>query len=100
MTELGLTPSQTAGPYLRIGLLEQLITTALVDPDDPRAIRIRGRLTDAAGDGCPTAWSRSGRQTPQAAIGTRPTIVRTSRSRTASAASAAPGRRTTEGSSS
>ena len=53
MTELGLTPSQTAGPYLRIGLLEQLITTALVDPDDPRAIRIRGRLTDAAGDGVP-----------------------------------------------
>ena len=50
MTELGLTPSQTAGPYLRIGLLRNLITTELVDPGDPRAIRIRGRLTDAAGE--------------------------------------------------
>jgi protocatechuate 3,4-dioxygenase, alpha subunit len=53
MTELGLTPSQTAGPYLRIGLLRELITTELVDPGDPRAIRIRGRLTDGAGDGVP-----------------------------------------------
>jgi protocatechuate 3,4-dioxygenase alpha subunit len=53
MTELGLTPSQTAGPYLRIGLLRQLITPQLVDPADPRAIRIRGRLTDGAGEGVP-----------------------------------------------
>ena len=40
MTEaLGLTPSQTAGPYLSIGLLRELVPTALVDPGDPRAIR-------------------------------------------------------------
>ena len=52
MTEaLGLTPSQTMGPYGSIGLLRDLTTTELVDPGDPRAIRIRGRLLDAAGDG-------------------------------------------------
>jgi len=54
MTEtLGLTPSQTVGPYLRIGLLRSLIGPNLVDPSDPRAIRIRGRLLDGAGDGVP-----------------------------------------------
>lgn len=53
MTELEVTPSQTAGPYLRIGLLRALVTPQVVDPGDPRAIRIRGRLTDAAGDGVP-----------------------------------------------
>jgi protocatechuate 3,4-dioxygenase, alpha subunit len=54
MTEmLGLTPSQTAGPYLSIGLLRELVPTALVGPDDPRAVRIRGRLLDGAGEGVP-----------------------------------------------
>ena len=53
MTELGITPAQTAGPYLRIGLLRNILTPNVVDPSDPRAIRIRGRLTDAAGDGVP-----------------------------------------------
>jgi protocatechuate 3,4-dioxygenase alpha subunit len=47
---LGLTPSQTAGPYLSIGLLRELVPTALVDPGDPRAVRIHGRLLDGAGD--------------------------------------------------
>jgi protocatechuate 3,4-dioxygenase, alpha subunit len=52
MTEaLGLTPSQTAGPYLSIGLLRDLVPTALVDRDDPGAIRIRGLLVDGAGEG-------------------------------------------------
>jgi protocatechuate 3,4-dioxygenase alpha subunit len=51
MTELGITPAQTAGPYLRIGLLRKLIGPEVVDPADPRAIEIRGRLTDGAGDG-------------------------------------------------
>jgi protocatechuate 3,4-dioxygenase alpha subunit len=46
----GLTPSQTAGPYLSIGLLRELVPAALVDPGDPRAIRIHGRLLDGAGD--------------------------------------------------
>ena len=53
MTELPITPSQTAGPYLRIGLLRNLIGFEVVDPGDPRAIVIRGRLTDGAGDGVP-----------------------------------------------
>jgi protocatechuate 3,4-dioxygenase, alpha subunit len=52
MTEaLGLTPSQTAGPYLSIGLLRDLVPTVLVEPGDPRAIRIHGHLLDGAGDG-------------------------------------------------
>jgi protocatechuate 3,4-dioxygenase, alpha subunit len=52
MTEaLGLTPSQTAGPYLSIGLLRDLVPSALVDSAAPGAIRIRGRLLDGAGDG-------------------------------------------------
>ena len=54
MTELlGLTPSQTAGPYLAIGLLRNLVPGVLVDAADPRAIRIRGHLLDGAGEGVP-----------------------------------------------
>jgi len=52
-TELGLTPSQTVGPYLSIGLLGSLITPNLVDPDDPRVIRVHGTLLDGAGDAVP-----------------------------------------------
>lgn len=48
---LGLTPSQTVGPYLRIGLLHDFITPNTVDPSDPRAIRIRGQLVDGEGNG-------------------------------------------------
>jgi len=50
---LGLTPSQTAGPYLSIGLLRELVPTALAAPGDPAAIRIHGRLLDGAGEGVP-----------------------------------------------
>ena len=53
MTELGLTPSQTVGPYLGIGLLGGPTTNRLVDESDPRAIRIRGVLVDGAGDPVP-----------------------------------------------
>lgn len=54
MTEQpGLTPSQTAGPYLSIGLLRDLIGFELVSPDDPRAVRVRGRLLDGMGDPVP-----------------------------------------------
>jgi protocatechuate 3,4-dioxygenase, alpha subunit len=53
MSDLVLTPSQTGGPYLELGLLRDLITPELVDPDDPRALRIRGRLVDGAGEGVP-----------------------------------------------
>jgi protocatechuate 3,4-dioxygenase alpha subunit len=48
-----LTPSQTVGPYLSIGLLREGIGSRLVAADDPRAIRIRGRLLDGVGDPVP-----------------------------------------------
>jgi|RhiMethySRZTD1v2_1073278.scaffolds.fasta_scaffold447988_2 protocatechuate 3,4-dioxygenase, alpha subunit len=53
MTELGLTPSQTSGPYLEIGLIGGPITNRLVDESDPRAIRVSGVLLDGAGDPIP-----------------------------------------------
>ncbi len=54
MTEtVGLTPSQTVGPYLEIGLLRDVMAPQLVDRGDPRAIRIRGRLLDGAGEPVP-----------------------------------------------
>lgn len=48
-----LTPSQTVGPYLSIGLLREHIGSSLVPDDDPRAIRIRGRVLDGNGDSVP-----------------------------------------------
>jgi protocatechuate 3,4-dioxygenase alpha subunit len=62
MTEslLGLVPSQTVGPYLSIGLLRAPITPEVVDPADPRALRIHGTLLDGAGapvpDGMIEIW--------------------------------------------
>ena len=54
MTEtLGLTPSQTVGPYLSIGLLDGAVTASIVPADDPRAIVVRGRLLDGQGDPVP-----------------------------------------------
>jgi protocatechuate 3,4-dioxygenase, alpha subunit len=47
------TPSQTSGPFLSIGLLDGYFGPALVVEDDPRAIRIRGRLLDGNGDPVP-----------------------------------------------
>ena len=52
MSELGLTPSQTVGPYLSISL-HRLITPELIAPSDPRAIRIGGTLSDGAGEPVP-----------------------------------------------
>ena len=48
MTEtLGLTPSQTVGPYLTLGLLDgSPVTSSIVSPDDPRAIVVRGMLLE------------------------------------------------------
>ena len=48
-----LTPSQTVGPYLSIGLLREHIGSSLVPDDDTRAIRIRGRVLDGNGDSVP-----------------------------------------------
>jgi protocatechuate 3,4-dioxygenase alpha subunit len=53
MTELGVTPSQTSGPYLEIGLIGGPISNRVVDESDPRAVRISGRLLDGAGDPVP-----------------------------------------------
>jgi protocatechuate 3,4-dioxygenase alpha subunit len=50
----GLTPSQTVGPYLTLGLLDgSPVTSSIVSPDDPRAITVRGRLLDGNGDPVP-----------------------------------------------
>ena len=43
-------PSQTSGPFLSIGLLDGYLGSSLVPEDDPRAIRVRGRLLDGNGD--------------------------------------------------
>jgi protocatechuate 3,4-dioxygenase alpha subunit len=48
-----LTPSQTVGPYLSIGLFREPITGELARRDDPRSLVIRGRLTDGAGSPVP-----------------------------------------------
>ena len=53
MTEIALTPSQTSGPYLEIGLIGGPISNQLVDESDPRALRISGTLFDGAGDPVP-----------------------------------------------
>jgi len=53
MTDVALTPSQTAGPYLSIGLLGGPVSNRLVDESDPRAIRISGVLLDGAGEPVP-----------------------------------------------
>jgi protocatechuate 3,4-dioxygenase, alpha subunit len=46
-------PSQTSGPFLSIGLLRDHIGASVVPADDPRALRIRGRLLDGNGDPIP-----------------------------------------------
>jgi protocatechuate 3,4-dioxygenase, alpha subunit len=60
MTELVLTPSQTTGPYLTIGLIGGPISSRLVDESDPRAVRVSGMLLDGAGatvqDGLIEIW--------------------------------------------
>jgi protocatechuate 3,4-dioxygenase, alpha subunit len=50
---LALTPSQTAGPYLAIGLLDAVVPAQIASPDDPRAIVVRGRLLDGECDPVP-----------------------------------------------
>jgi len=53
MTDAALTPSQTAGPYLEIGLIGGPISSRLVDESDPRAIRLSGALLDGAREPVP-----------------------------------------------
>jgi len=66
---LGLTPSQTTGPYLSIGLLRDLVPAALVDPGAPGTIRIRGRLLDGAGTGVPDGMIEIWQASPGGAYG-------------------------------
>ena len=49
MTDLQLTPSQTAGPFLHIGLLWPDGPQAVAD-DHPDAIVLTGRIVDGVGD--------------------------------------------------
>ena len=55
MTDSALVPapSQTSGPFLSIGLVRDHVGPSVVSEDDPRAIRIRGRLLDGNGDPVP-----------------------------------------------
>jgi protocatechuate 3,4-dioxygenase alpha subunit len=55
MTDSALVPapSQTSGPFLSIGLLRDHIGPSVVCEEEPRAIRIRGRLLDGNGDPVP-----------------------------------------------
>jgi protocatechuate 3,4-dioxygenase alpha subunit len=53
MTDVALTPSQTSGPYLEIGLIGGPISNRLVDDSDPRALRVSGLLLDGAGEPVP-----------------------------------------------
>jgi protocatechuate 3,4-dioxygenase alpha subunit len=52
-TVLGLTPSQTVGPYLTIGLMREIVTPHAVDPASPGAIVVSGLVLDGAGDPVP-----------------------------------------------
>jgi protocatechuate 3,4-dioxygenase alpha subunit len=54
MAALGLTPSQTVGPYFSIGM-DRRVENELVEPGSAGAIRIAGRVIDGAGDGVPDA---------------------------------------------
>jgi protocatechuate 3,4-dioxygenase alpha subunit len=60
MADLVLSGSQTAGPYLHIGLLREPIGPEVVSRTHPDAIVIRGRLLDGAGaavaDGMIETW--------------------------------------------
>jgi protocatechuate 3,4-dioxygenase, alpha subunit len=52
-TEIGLTASQTVGPYLSIRLTREPIGPTVVDPSDARAIRLHGTLRDGAREPVP-----------------------------------------------
>ena len=57
------TPSQTVGPYFAIGLTRR-VENELVDPADPQALRLHGRLFDGVGqpipDGLIEVWDHAG----------------------------------------
>jgi protocatechuate 3,4-dioxygenase alpha subunit len=53
MAEFRPSASQTAGPYLHLGLLRELIGHEVVSRTAPDAVVIRGRLLDGAGTAVP-----------------------------------------------
>ena len=59
------TPSQTVGPYFAIGLTRR-VENELVDPGDPGALRLSGRLLDGVDepipDGLIEVWDHAGRR--------------------------------------
>jgi protocatechuate 3,4-dioxygenase alpha subunit len=61
--DLVLTPSQTVGPYFSIGLSWEDGPLA-VDEGTPGALRLRGRVTDGAGDPVPDAMVESWQADP------------------------------------
>jgi protocatechuate 3,4-dioxygenase alpha subunit len=65
MADLGLTPSQTAGPYLSIGLLGTSVAPELVEPGTPGALRIHGQLLDGNGDSVPDGMIEIWQATPE-----------------------------------
>ncbi len=50
----GVTPSQTVGPYLHIGLLDRILAE-LVPVDAPGAVRVHGSVLDGTGAPVPDA---------------------------------------------
>ena len=86
MTEtLGLTPSQTVGPYLSIGLFHEHMGATLVPTTTRARSGSRAGCSTATAIPWTTAWSRSGRRTPPGGTRIPPTTARTCRSRTGSA---------------
>jgi protocatechuate 3,4-dioxygenase, alpha subunit len=75
MTELGLTPSQTVGPFFGIGLPWDGGPFA-VPPGAPGASWLRGRVFDGAGELVPDAlletWQTTGEGRGFARVGTGP----------------------------
>jgi protocatechuate 3,4-dioxygenase alpha subunit len=51
---VGLTPSQTVGPFLHLALADPALRHA-VPADDPDAITVQGTLSEGAGDPVPDA---------------------------------------------
>lgn len=62
--QTGLTPAQTVGPYLGIGL-PWPDGPFVVDETDPAAIWLRGRLLDGAGDPVPDGLIETWQADPQ-----------------------------------
>ena len=61
---VGLTPSQTVGPYFTLALTWGERGPCAVDARDPEAIRIEGRLLDGAGEPVPDGLIESWQSTP------------------------------------